>query len=252
MRPTYKRIPTDGEAPYCESMDVLGFVANNATAFKRVAKELLKKDQQKTPFTKLLIATDCFDALSPDVKATLEPPTQFIADKLECVEEIVLAPEGLDKWTETFRIVQGYEVWESYGGFINKYRPRLSPGPKERLQWASKITLQEYHQAYKKMGEIKEYLEKLIPPGNLLVLPTASSVAPLKSAPQDEINYLRGQSSKLLCVSPLAGIPQVTIPLVKQHNVPLGISLIGARDTDLELANFAANLSEKFIDSAIH
>lgn len=250
MRPTYKRIPTDGEAPYCESMDVLGFVANNATTFKRIAKELLKEDQQKTSFTKLLIATDCFDVIDSDVKAALEPAVQFIGDNLESVEEIILAPEGLDTWTESFRIVQGYEVWESYGGFIDKYRPRLSPGPKERLQWASKITLQQYHQAYKKMGEIKNFLEKSIPQGSLLVLPTASSIAPLKSAPQNEINYLRNQSSELLCISPLAGIPQVTIPLVKQHNMPLGISLIGASHTDLELANFSANLAGNFNDPA--
>lgn len=252
MRPTYKRIPTDGEAPYCESMDVLGFVANNATTFKRVAKELLKEDRKKTSFTKLFIATDCFDVIDPEVKDALETTVQFIGDTLGFVEEVTLAPEGLNKWTEIFRIVQGYEVWESYGGFINKYRPRLSPGPKERFQWASKITLQQYYQAYKKMGEIKEHFEKLLTPETLLVLPTASSIAPLKSAPQDEITYLRNQSSNLLCISPLAGIPQVSIPLAKQHNMPLGVSLIGAKDTDLELANFAANLSEKFIDFAIH
>jgi len=246
MRPTYRRVPTDGEAPYCESMDVLGFVANDPTVFKQVAKELLKEDPENSSFTKLLIATDCFNIIDHEVKTSLEKAVQFVGENVGTVEEVVLAPEGLDEWAKTFRIVQGYEVWQSYGGFINKYQPRLSPGPKERLQWASKISLQEYYEAYKKMKEIKEHLEKIISPGDLLILPTVSSIAPLKSAPHDEITYLRKQSSELLCISPLAGIPQVTIPLATQYNMPLGISLIGANNTDLELANFGANLVEKF------
>lgn len=38
IRPSYERIQNDGEAPYCKSMDVLGFVASEKKSFKMLQK----------------------------------------------------------------------------------------------------------------------------------------------------------------------------------------------------------------------
>lgn len=46
LRSTYERIDTTGERPYCESLDVLGFVAKETTVFKDIAEVLLKDDQK--------------------------------------------------------------------------------------------------------------------------------------------------------------------------------------------------------------
>ncbi|RHW41001.1 amidase [Neobacillus notoginsengisoli] len=246
IRPTYKRVPTDGEAPYCESMDVLGFVANTPDTFKTVAREMLGNDKENVQFKKLLIAEDCFNAVNQDVADALNPAIKHIGNALTSVEKVTVSPEGLDKWVEIFRIIQGYEVWQSYGGWVRKYRPRLSRGPKERLEWASTITLQEYREAYAQRQGIIDRVNELITPDTLLCLPTAASVAPLKSAPLDEINATRLQSTYLLCISPLTGTPQITLPMVKQHDVPLGISLIGAQGTDLTLSEFSADLVDSF------
>src|SRR5699024_5469880 len=243
---TYKRIPNDGEAPYCESMDVLGFMAKDPQIFKRVSRILLEEDDQSYTFKHLWIAKDCFDAVNQDVAEALQPAVKFIGNSLESVKEVTVAAEGLDHWVETFRMVQGYEVWESYGGFIRKYRPQLSPGPKERLEWASTITVQEYRDALEEKKKIETYMEEFLPANTLLVLPTAASVAPLKSAPLEEINATRAQSSGLLCISPLTGIPQLTLPMIQQYNVPLGITLLGAKGTDLSLVNFGADIVSEY------
>lgn len=246
MRPTYQRISTEGEAPYCESMDVLGYVAKDPEVFRRVSSLLLGEDEEEFSFSTLLIAEDCFDEINPDVKEALQSAVTFIGDSLDAVESVTLNPDGLDKWVEIFRVIQGYEVWESYGGWIRKYRPRLSPGQKERLEWASTIKLQDYKESFAQKQEIVDRMEDVLKPGTVLVLPTAASVAPLKSAPLSHINETRMQSSALLCISPLAGIPQITLPLATQHGVPLGISLIGPKGSDLELARFGAQLVESF------
>ncbi|WP_252504943.1 amidase [Sporosarcina sp. Marseille-Q4943] len=246
IRPTYGRVANDGEAPYCESMDVLGYVARNSDVFRRVSKEVLGNDSKKVTFNRLLIADDCFDSINKDVVEALQPAVNHLKQHFEVVENIKVSPNGLEEWTEIFRIIQGYEVWESYGGWVRKYRPNLSSGPKERLEWASTITMSEYKEALNKRQAVIERVKDILPEGTLLCLPTAASVAPLRSSSLEEINATRAQSTKLLCISPLSGTPQVTLPLVKQHEVPLGISLIGAHDCDLQLAEFAADLVDSY------
>lgn len=244
MRPTYKRVPNDGEAPYCESMDVLGYVAQDPDVFLKVSEVLLEEDENKAHFKRLYIAKDCFDTVDDDVKEALWPAVNLIRDHLEQTEEVNVAKDGLDYWVDVFRYVQGYEVWESYGGWINKYRPFINRGPKERLEWASQITSREYTEAMAKREDLIKYFAGFLPSDTILVLPTAASIAPLKSASLEEINRTRSQSSNLLCISPLTGTPQVTIPLVTQDGMPLGLSLIGAEGTDLELVRLAVKIAK--------
>ncbi len=246
MRPTYKRIANDGEAPYCESMDVLGYVAADPDVFVNVSEVLLKQDEQPTAFKQCFIATDCFLAVDENVSEALILAVEFISQQLETTQYVNVAPEGLDHWIETFKVIQGYEVWESYGGWINKYNPRLSRGPKERLEWTSTITNNQYQQAKKDRAIIIEYFQRFLPKDTILVLPTAASVAPLRTATLEDINRTRAQSTNLLCISPLTNTPQVTVPLITQHDVPLGLTLISSENTDFELAKFAAMLVKTY------
>lgn len=248
LRPTYKRIPNDGEAPYCESMDVLAYVANDPEIFKRVSKVMLGEDKAPVKFKKLIIAKDCFDSVNIDVKQALKPAINYIGENLSSVEEINISLDGLDKWVDVFQIIQGYEVWESYGSWIRKYNPRLSRGPKERLEWASTITMQQYKDAHYKRKFIIDRINNLVSNDTLIIMPTAASIAPLRSAPLEEINTTRRQSSSLLCVSPLTNTPQLTLPMIKQDNIPLGISLIGPQDTDLSLVEFGADIVRRYLD----
>lgn len=239
MRPSFERIQNDGEAPYCKSMDVLGYVASKKEVFRDVSEVLLGEDASEVKLNKLYIVDDAFETVDQDVQEAFKEVITEIGNELGKVEHITLVEEGLEYWVkEVFQIVQGYEVWESYSGFINKYRPLLSPGPKERLEWASTISKETYLEAKRKQEEFRQRIEKLLSDGAVLILPTASSVAPLKSTSLDEIDRLRIQSSNLLFISPLSGIPQLTLPLIEQHEVPLGVSLMSARHTDRALIDF--------------
>lgn len=246
VRPTYKRVPSDGEAPYCASMDVFGYMASTPDVFRRVSEVMLGEDKNTTPLTRLKIAKDCFDAVDPKVYAELKPAIDHIASYMESTEEVILSEEGLDQWIKVFQHVQGYEVWESYGGWIDKYRPRLSRGPKERLAWASTITRQQYQEALVRKAEISDRIREVVGSGGVLCLPTAASVAPLRSAPIEDINATRLQSTYLLCVSPLSGIPQITLPMVFSEDMPLGLSLLSSVDTDLALARLSATVVESY------
>lgn len=239
MRPTYKRIENDGEVPYCESMDVLGYFASEKEVFQNVSAILMEEDHKKTIFNKLYVLEDAFEIVDSEVKEAFTEMINEIGDELGEIKQVRIAPEGLDYWVkEVFQIVQGYEVWDSYGGFVNKYQPRLSPGPKERLEKASKITRESYLKAKEKQEEFRQRISGMLADGAIFILPTASSIAPLKSTSLEEINRLRAQSSKLLIISALSGIPQLTLPLLELEGVPLGLSLMSAQNTDRALIDF--------------
>lgn len=85
---------------------------------------LLGEDSNKGKFTKLYIVDDAFEMVDKKVKETFDGVMNEIGNKLGKVEHITIAEEGLDYWVkEVFQIIQGYEIWGSYGGFINTYRP---------------------------------------------------------------------------------------------------------------------------------
>jgi len=246
VRPTYNRVPSDGEAEYCPSMDVFGYMASDPDIFKKVSKVMLGEDPQPVKFTKLVIAKDCFNAVNPQIYTDLKPAIDHIAANLSSVEEREISPDGLDNWIKVFQQVQGYEVWRSYGGWVRKYRPVLSRGPRERLAWASTVTLPEYNAGLAKKLEISKHVRDMLANGEVLVMPTAASVAPMRTAPLEEINATRLQSTYLLCVSPLSGVPQMTLPMVMQDDLPLGLSLLSGFNTDLALANFSGDMVKSY------
>lgn len=159
LRPTYERIDTTGETPYCESLDVLGFVAKETIIFQNNAEVLLKDDQKEFKFKRLIIATDCFNTIDEEVRVHFNKAINFIKKYFEVIIEIDIAPEGLNQWVETFQKVQGFEDWESYGGCVNKYRPKLSPGPISRLKQASKITICDYNNGKKEMKKVEKQIK---------------------------------------------------------------------------------------------
>lgn len=46
----------------------------------------------------------------------------------------------------------------------------------------------------------------------------------------------------LLCIAGLDGLPQVSLPLAEPDGLPLGLSLVGARGSDLRLLALARRL----------
>lgn len=246
IRPTYARVPTDGEAPYCKSMDVSGFMALDPQVFKRVAPVVLGQDSNPAPIKKLYIATDIFGHMDADVQEAFKTAIDFLSTQVDEVEEISVAGDQIDDWILTFRYFQGWEVWESYGGWYNKYHPFITKPVLERVLWTSTITRNQYLEAFERRKPIIERIDSIVADGGLLLIPTASSVAPLKSISDEDMGHLRGQLMKTLVLSPLSGCPQLTMPLVEMEDVPLGISIIGARGNDLTMCNWAVDMVTKF------
>jgi amidase len=87
-----------------------------------------------------------------------------------------------------------------------------------------------------------EHFERLLGQDGVMVLPTMPDTAPLRSAKESELEDYRNRAIRLLSPAGLAGLPQISIPLVSHQGAPLGISLIGPRGSDLSLVELAHSL----------
>lgn len=235
MRPSYARVPNDGEAPYCKSMDVLGYMSSCPETFRKVSEVLLGEDKVKIGYRKLIIVQDFFDSVDKSLEEPLKLALDYLKERFDQAESKRLFEDRIDDWVKTFRIIQGYEVWESYGSWVRKYRPLLSRGPKERLEWASSLTLQEYKNALEKRKEIIRCIHDILSDDCILCIPTTCSMPPLKNDSAERINDIRLKSSQFLSISPLSNTPHLTLPLVWDEGVSLGISLIGIPGSDMSL-----------------
>ena len=89
---------------------------------------------------------------------------------------------------------------------------------------------------------ISAAIENLIGDDGLLVFPTMPSCAPLKDEPEEALQAFREQALQLLCLSGNSGLPQITLPLGEVHGAPLGVSLMGPRESDRRLVDLAAGI----------
>jgi amidase len=237
MRPTWGRIPIDDAVPFGPSFDVAGWFARDAALLEKVGRVLLGDDREAPKPTRLLIARDAFALLDPAVAAALRPPVAALEALLGTGQEIEVSPQGLATWFETFRIIQAAEVWASVGAWVTATNPRLGPGVKERIEWAATVT-----PALR--AEITARLDALIGPGDILCLPTSPRPAPPLGTPVDKIEVeYRNQAMCLLCISGLAGLPQLSLPMASIDDLPLGLSIIGRRGSDTMLLSLATRLS---------
>src|SRR5262249_13653334 len=161
------------------------------------------------------------------------PAVDAVAAHFGDIAEVTVSPEGLASWYEIFRTIQGFEVWRSLGSWVREFNPKLGDGVRDRLSWAATVTPEMYAVAMAKRSEIIKRLDELLPPGTALCLPTAPRVPPPRNMPASftEQEY-RAQAMQVLCIAGLSGLPQITMPLAKLNDLPLGISVVGWRGSE--------------------
>jgi amidase len=242
IRPTHGRVSLEGACPLAPSFDTAGWFARDATLLERVGQVLLGEARAQAP-GRLLLARDAFELAGDAITQALQPAVRTLAKLLGEPEEVVIAADGLTQWFQVFRTLQAAEVWVQHGTWINHVKPQLGPGVKERIQWASSVAPRDVGPAKSKREDIARRMNERLDGNALLVLPTVPGIAPRLNTPPAELDDFRGRAMSLLCVAGLARLPQVSIPAARLEGCPLGLSLLGARGSDLMLLGVAKALA---------
>lgn len=236
IRPTHGRVSLEGVIPFGPSFDAGGWFARDADVFERVGQALMDADTIAVAPRRLLVLKDAFGLVEPSVASALAPALQAVKAIVPSMEEIDLSGSTLAEWFEVFKTIQAFEVWSNHGAWITREKPSLGPGVKERIAWASELKAEAVAKAKARHAEIRRHVDSLLRPGDVLCLPSSPRVAPLKNSPVDKIEVeYREQAMRLLCIAGLNGLPQISLPLGRSDGLPLGLSIAGARGSDLAL-----------------
>ncbi|MCZ6774272.1 MAG: amidase [Proteobacteria bacterium] len=243
VRPSHGRVSTEGVLPFAPSFDVVGWFARAPDVFEAVGRVLLQDEGPVQRPRRLLTVADAFGQVEPRVADAVQPAVAALAATIAPPEAVLVSPDGLRAWFETFRVLQAAEIWENHGAWVSEWNPTFGPGVRERFAWAATVDSDEVARCRQIRAEIADRLRGLILPGDVLCLPTASRGAPLKGTPTDiiEVSY-RQQAMALLCVAGLGGMPQISLPVASLDGLPLGLSILGSNGSDLQLLSLATEL----------
>ena len=248
MRPTHGRIPLDGVCPFAPSFDTVGWMAREAGVLARTGNILLAGTAGAGlpgSVTTIIVARDAFRLAGPSVERSLAASVARLCDAVGQSREITVSDEGLERWAECFTTIQASEIWRSLGDWVERARPELGPGIRERIAHAATVLEDDAERQRAFRASVVQRLGERVPPGTALCLPTAPGAAPLRHSPSDDVEVaFRARAISLLCMAGLGGLPQLTLPVGTLDGCPLGLSILGARGTDSALLALAASLEQ--------
>ncbi len=247
LRPSHGRIDLSHAQAMAPSFDTAGWFADDAALFRKVGGHLLDHHSRPHAIDRVLIGRFAFRHADAEVAAPLEDFIARAAGDWPATEDLDALPDALDMDAarETFRVIQAFEVWRTFGAWVEAVRPNLGPGIRDRIAAAKTVTRVERDVADGYRAKVRTTLGALLTPGTVLCLPTAASLPPRLDADQDTLEHFRRKTMALISLAGLAALPQVTVPAARCDGVPVGLSFIGWAGGDEALLELAAGLGRK-------
>jgi amidase len=243
LRPTHDRVDPAGAQTMAESFDVIGWFSCGAGLLRKIGSVLLDGRSAPAKVERLIVLEDAFEQTDADIADLLRTALEFMIDDLPAVAHARISPQGFDPWRECFRVIQGFETWQSFGDFVTRHKPAIGPGIRERMAFAATVTKEQADAARAVQAEMQAHVAQTAVPGTVMALPTAPCVAPLVSSSEADLDHYRSRVMRLTCTASLAGLPQVTIPIGTLAGLPVGLSFLGWPGGDEALLDLACHLS---------
>lgn len=152
-----------------------------------------------------------------------------------------LLQEIEDAISDAFRLSQIINAWESrwpLNTYAERDRDKLSAAMQKRLVEAESMSVADYVAAIDKRWKVRSLYARLAADCDACVTLSAPGAAPLGLASTGDPIFA--------VVASLLGVPALSLPLLEEARLPLGLQLIGytGRDADLiSIATWARNVA---------
>lgn len=245
IRTTHDRVTREGVYPLSESFDTVGVLTRDGQTLALAAHALMPEADTVALDGSLAVCPALDECVQPDVQSAF---TQFrtAASATLSTSPIAFTPQLLDDWLDIFATVRGFEAWRIDGAWVSKHWDSLAPEVAARFEHDSHITAEQYDAACQRLQEARAFIRAELG-SRVLLIPSASSVAPLANPGADglaAIEQARAQTLRLTGIAGVGGLPAVSVPCETADGLPCGACLVGPAGTDHALIALAAQLAE--------
>lgn len=253
LRPSHGFISIAGVMPLAPTYDTVGFFARDLDVLTHVANVLLPvADATSITLTSstgtIHVIKELFAIADSAVQEALVPVVsqlrQTFPGKVQdtsladlCGDERAANPST---WLTIYRVLQGTEMLSCLGAWMAAAKPEFGPAPSVGLQFVHSHDRSRVGEAIALRELFCRRLNSSLGPNDLLCLPTAPTIAPLKNSKAYDRNsdyYIR--TLPVTAVSGVGRLPQLSMPLGQVGTAPIGLSLAAARGNDVFLLNMA-------------
>ena len=245
IRPSHGVIDTAGVLPLAPSFDTVGWLTRDPGTLSRVGRVLLPP-RPDHPIARAVVSDALLALASTDVRTAVRAALDRwgSARDLPPIRPIDVETDGLTDVVRAFQTVQGWEAWRDRGAWITGRRDSLNPDVGARFDLAARHTREDRDRAGKTLRAFVSRMDTLLGE-DLLVLPSASSVAPTRAGATlggPVIEAARAATFALTCVAGATGRCAVSVPL--PTDVPIGLCLVGPRGRDLDVLRLAEQIRD--------
>lgn len=236
LRSTHGSVSAAGLIALAETFDAPGWLTRDAVTLRSVAVASLSEHTAASTF---VVDPTLAAQAEPDVLAAF---TEFVGDRFDSV-----ALGDPDEFFRTFRTVQQAEAWRTHGAWIHAHPGALGEDVAARFALAAAVTPEQEASARADLARLRSKLDELLG-DRVLLVPSASSVAPSVVADAAHIERTRQGTLRMTAVAGLTGRPALSVPLLSVPQAgsllpaPVGLCLVGPRHSELALIALAEGL----------
>ena len=244
LRSTHGAVSAQGMLPLAPSFDAVGWLARSPDVLANAARVSLPALPKTGGGGAFLLCPGLLDAVDPAVaEAFTEAIEKWVAVGAVPKPREIRGPDGPAAFA-AFRTVQGAEAWRAHGGWLRAHPDVLGPDVAARFDWAAGVSATEEASARAVLAQIRARFEAELG-DDVLLLPTTSTPAPPGDGDAASLDAVRAATIGLTCLAPVTGRPALSAPLLEVRGLPVGLSLLGPRRTDLDLLARGAALAEQ-------
>lgn len=249
LRTSQGALPSAGLVPMAPQFDTATWLAARASVFEQMADVLMPA--APLAFHRVLRLADACD----EADAVFAEPIAKVTDALAAmlgqaktpvnVEDVRVADGGLESWRMTYVTASAFDAWQAQGAWITSAQPVFGDAIASRWKFASAVTSAAAGAAFARKAAIVERMQALLGDDGIAVLPSASSEAVPRDAAPDVVDTVRTRTFRITCIAGLSGLPQVSLPFIGEGGLPVGVSLMGPKGSDLALIRIAVRLGRQ-------
>ncbi len=242
LRTTHDAVGRDGLLGLAPTFDTVGWLARDAATLRAAASASLGTSGRSSVKAGFAVAPALVALATPGVKDAFAAMLARLAEAGLTDDLVEVTLPDIDDLLEIFRTVQSAEAWAIHGEWIAAHPDALGDDIAARFAFGATVDPETESFARLALELARERIESIVG-DRVLLLPSASSIAPSTTADAETIEQVRQSTLRLSCVAGIAGRPALSVPALTVDGSPVGLCLVGAPHTDIALIALGESLA---------